>query len=101
MRAWRYADARETRSAVSRGAPPAVQACLAAMTAREGAGTEDLSGGLLLSGACWHGVLCLQDDARCLVSPHGPPQRFAHLLAPEVGRGDHPSGRACRDSADA
>ena len=27
-----------------------------------------------------------------VVSAQGPPQRFHHVLSPDVGRGDYPSG---------
>src|SRR2546428_6759992 len=71
------------------------------MTAREGAGTDGLSGGRLLSGAGWHGVFFLQDHSLCLVPAQSPSQRVTHLLSPDVGCGAYPSGHAGSDSADA
>ena len=39
-------------------------------------------------------VFFLPDDSLRIVPAQGPPQRVDHLLSPDVGRGDYPSGRA-------
>src|SRR5712691_1443018 len=43
----------------------------------------------------------LHDHSLCLVFAHGASERFGHVYASAVGRSDHPSRRACRDSPDA
>ncbi len=46
-------------------------------------------------------VFLLQDDSLCVVPAKGAPQRIDHVLSPDAGRRNHPSGLSCSDSAHA
>src|SRR5215470_15699040 len=90
----RHTHARDTGPRLSPVAPPGLYERLSATPARQGAGTDDVPGGLLSLGPGWHGVFFVQDDALCLVLAAGPPPWGCHLGASAVRRCDHPPGPA-------
>lgn len=58
---------------------PVFQSVFRPLPRGNGPGTDGVAGGALLAGPRWYGVLFLQDDSGCVVSPQGPAEREPHL----------------------